>query len=282
MIVDKAEVYFRSGRGGEGSNTFTSRGPHRKVACGGDGGAGGDVILKVSAHLYDLSKFQGKKKFIAGNGQSGSSNKKSGLDTADLIVDVPSGTRVIDAEGKLIVDLIDEQKSFVICRGGFGGKGNYKLKFSQPAKPGEQKQIILDYRIVNDAAIIGFPNSGKTSLFNTLCNQKAKVADYPFTTGHCHWAPCDYEFKRFVVLDTPPLKRRKSSEQVIEAGFLKHLFRSKIILLLGDSQGDFNLLKEEISLYSPGLLKGKKIFYLRDKVDKIDIDKLKAEILDIL
>ena len=279
MIVSKAEVYFRSGRGGEGSASFISRSNRKLIASGGDGGDGGDVRLQISSHLYDLRRFQGKKKFIAESGQNGNSNHKKGADAPDLVVKVPLGTRVLDEDSNLIADLIKPDDDFMICKGGFGGKGNFKRNHTIPAKEGQEKEAILDYCIVNDLAIVGFPNSGKTSLFNLLCNQKAKVAEYPFTTVQCHWAPCDHSFKRFIVLDTPPLKKRKKPDQIIEAGSLKHLLRSKMILFLSDDQDDFDRLKQEISLYDPELLKKKKFFYLLDKVDKIDVDKLKTEIL---
>ncbi len=278
---------------------------HRKaIGGGGDGGRGGDVILKVTPHLYDLSKFKGNKKFIAQDGQRGRESNKKGKDAPALFVNVPFGTRVLDEDGQLITDLIAGEDEFLICRGGSGGKGNYKKEYTTPAHPGESKEVILDYRIPNDVAILGFANGGKTSLFNKLTGHDYKVADYPFTTTSCIWAKTEYEFKSCVVLDTAPFKRRKDSAQHIENKFLDHIFRSKIIILLSDVDNDFKQdftdLKEEIALYDPLLLGGKKIFYLLNKVDKIDkkitdrslipisaekgtgLDKLKAKIFKSL
>ena len=154
------------------------------VGGGGDGGKGGDVILQINPHLYDLSKFKGNKKFIAKDGERGKEKNKKGKDAPALIVNVPCGTRVVEKD-QLIVDLINEGDEFLICHGGAGGKGNYKRDYNIPAQEGQAKEVVLDYRIPNDVAILGFPNSGKTSLFNILTGHNYKVAHYPFTTTSC-------------------------------------------------------------------------------------------------
>ena len=255
----------------------------KAVASGGDGGNGGDVILKVSPHLYDLSKFRGNKKFIAGNGDTGKGSNKKGRDAQDLIVSLPLGTRVFEKD-KLIVDLAGEKTEFLICRGGRGGKGNYKRDYNLPAEGGRERKVTLDYRIPNDAAILGFANSGKTSLFNALTGQNRKVAEYAFTTTSCFWSNSEYEFKRFTVLDTPPFKRTKTPLNLTENTFLRHIFRSKILLLLSDKESfkeDFKDLENEISLHDSSLLKTKKIFYLLSKIDTIDNKVIEGKFLPI-
>ncbi len=247
--------------------------PQKVVGDGGDGGRGGSVVIRVSLHLYDLSKFKGNKKFIAANGGRGNGSNKKGKDADDLIIGVPYGTRVICAK-EVIVDLVGDKLEFVICRGGMGGKGNYKRNYTMPPQEAQDKHVILDYRIPNDVAIVGFPNSGKTSLFNALTNQKQKVAEYPFTTTSCFWSKAEHEFESFTVLDTPPLKQRKDPDKRIEAVFLKHLLRSKVMLFLSDNacgcKNDFVSLADEISLYDSSFIKNKKVFYLLSKSDKID------------
>lgn len=275
MIIDKEIIYLRSGHGGEGSTSLRRFSSRKIIGYGGDGGRGGDVILKVSSSLYDLKKFKGNKKFIAANGECGKGNSKKGKDAQDLFVGVPQGTRVLDQE-KLLVDLASENDEFLICRGGRGGKGNYRSDYTVPAKEGKECRVTLDYRISNDVAILGFANSGKTSLFNALTGQNSKVAHYPFTTTSCFWANSEYEFKRFSILDTPPFKKTKDSSNVAQNYFLRHIFRSKILLLLSDraseADEDFKDLKNEISLVQPGLIKSKKIFYLLSKVDTMEED----------
>ena len=274
MIVDNEEVLFRSGRGGGGSSASMNISPRKVVGAGGDGGRGGSAILQISPHLYDLNKFRGNKKFIAKNGENGYSSNKKGRDADDLTVGLPSGTRVLES-GRLIVDLIDETESFLLCRGGRGGKGSYKRNYTTPPGESQTRQVVLDYRIPNEVALVGFPNCGKSSLFNVLCKKEQKVAEYPYTTKSCFWARAESGFKIFTVLDTPPLKRRKNSQQYIEPNFLKHLFRSRIVLFLSDDSSqcreDFESLQTEISLYNPSLLDGKKVFHLLTKSDKIDI-----------
>ena len=283
MIIDKVTIYLRSGKGGQGSSVLTSLSSRKVVADGGDGGKGGDVILRVSLHLYDLSKFRGDKKFIASGGESGRSRNQKGKDAEALIVNVPSGTRVL-AEDKVIADLVGEGAEFLICKGGKGGKGNYKRDYVLPAQGPEEKEVTLDYRVPNDVAILGFANSGKTSLFNALTGQERKVAEYAFTTTTCFWANSDYEFERSVVLDTPPFKKNKGSTHLEENRFLRHIFRSKILLLLSDKASadeDYKELKREISLFDNSLLETKKIFYLLAKIDTIDRKKAKKGVLII-
>ena len=248
--------------------------PRKFMGGGGDGGKGGDIVLKVSPHLYDLSKFKGNKKFIARDEEKGRETNKKGKDAEDLIVYVPQGTRIIDIENnEEIVDLASDGQEFLLCHGGRGCRGNYKRGYTVgPGEP-EEKTVLLDYRIPNEVAILGLPNSGKTSLFNLLTGKNYKVADYPFTTASCVWGEAKLGFKSFVLLDTPPFKKTKETRQVAENIFLRHIFRSKILLFLSENRSyddDFSVIKDEISQLEPSLLKGKKIFYLLTKVDKIE------------
>ncbi|UCD14938.1 MAG: 50S ribosome-binding GTPase [Candidatus Omnitrophota bacterium] len=272
MIVDRVQLDLKAGAGGEGVSCLERLSSRRTVGGGGDGGKGGDVILRVDAHYYDLSKFRMKRKFVASDGERGREHHKKGKDAQSLYVGVPRGTIVRDLKGRVIVDLVDYEGEFLICKGGAGGLGNWRRKFTVPAQEGETKQAILDYRIFNDVAVIGFPNSGKTSLFNALTHKSYKVASYPFTTTSCVWAPLfGQEHDNIVVLDTPPLKREPSGEK---EHFLKHLYRSKVILCLSDNfserQQEFAAIKERIESFDPEIIKSKKFFYLLAKIDKID------------
>lgn len=268
MIIDEVKVYLKAGDGGEGETSFIRFSSRRVIGGGGDGGRGADIILTTNPNLYDLNKFLVNKKFVGENGKRGKSNNKKGKDAPPLIINVPVGTIVRDLEKNIIVDLCRENESFVICKGGEGGKGNFKKEYSLEPTEGEEKEVIFDYRIPNDVAIVGFANSAKTSLFNSLTGKSFKVADYPFTTTHCAWSPFIFNFFKITVLDTPAIKIKSENK------FLKHLLRSKIILFTSDNfsnyKEEFRLLKDEILKFDRQILKGKKIFYLLTKIDKIN------------
>ena len=267
MIVDEVVIYLKAGRGGEPSNSSLRLSSRRIIGGGGDGGKGGDIILKASRHLYDLNKFLINKNFKAQDGKPGGSNNKKGKNAEDLILNVPIGTIIRDIEGNFIFDLKEDNQEFIAAKGGSGGIGNFKKTYTIEPQDGEEKKIILDYRIPNDLAIVGLPNVGKTSLFNKLTNKSYKVADYPFTTKFCVWANMRIDFYDFVILDTPPIKLNSENK------FLKHLLRSKIILFLSSEhlnyKNDFLAIKKEILKFDPELLKNKKVFYLLTKADKI-------------
>jgi GTP-binding protein len=277
MIIDEIKVYFKAGNGGEGSFSSMKYSARRVIGGGGDGGRGGDVIVKVSPHLSDLIKFNERKRFIAEDGEKGKEYNKKGSHGETLFVYVPKGTQIVDLDGNLIIDLNEDNQEYLICRGGAGGKGNFKKLYSLPAQKGEEKEAILYYCIPNDVAIAGFANNGKTSLFNKLTGKSYAVADYPFTTKSCVWAPVELDFIKFTIMDTPPVKKNIKNIY-LENSFLKHLFRSKIILLVSDNpdscKEEYTALKKEISSFDKRLIHGKKIFYLLNKVDKIDKNKL--------
>ncbi|MCM8787332.1 MAG: 50S ribosome-binding GTPase [Candidatus Omnitrophica bacterium] len=279
MIIDEVKVYLKAGDGGRGEVSMLRFSNRRVIGGGGDGGKGADIILRTSPHLYDLNKFLLNKKFIAEDGERGRSNNKKGKDAKPLIIDVPVGTIVKDLEGNIIVDLDKESQQFIICKGGEGGKGNFKKEYSILPTQGEEKEVIFDYRIPNDIAIVGFANVGKTSLFNALTGKSFKVADWPFTTTHCMWAPFLFNFFKITVLDTPAIKINADNK------FLKHLFRTKIIIFISDNfsncSEDFSLLKNEISKFDKQILNDKKIFYLLNKIDKIDKIQKMQKILTV-
>ncbi len=276
MIIDEVKIYLKAGDGGEGSFSSMKYSSRRVIGGGGDGGRGGDVILKVSPHLSDLIKFNDKKRIIAEDGERGKEYNKKGKNGQAAIVYLPKGTEVVDLDGNLIIDLNQDNQECLICRGGKGGVGNFKKLYSLPAEKGEEKEIILYYCIPNDVAIAGFANTGKTSLFNALTGKSYKVADYPFTTTSCVWVPVEFKGLHFTVMDTPAIKK-DSPNIYAQNWFFKHLFRSKIILLLSDNsescKEDFLRLKKEIGSFDKLLVKGKKFFYLLNKVDKIDKTK---------
>ncbi|MCP4652392.1 MAG: hypothetical protein GY858_03260 [Candidatus Omnitrophica bacterium] len=272
MIIDRIKIYCRAGAGGSGCSSSLCLSSTRMIGGGGDGGDGGNVVLQVSGHPYDLSVFRGKKKFVAQVGGRGGQNNKKGANAKDLILNVPKGTLVRDLEENIIFDLTEKDK-FLLCSGGRGGEGNYKKNYTIPPKYGEEREVTLDYRIPSSVVIAGLPNSGKTSLFNKLTGKNFKVAEYPFTTTSCIWAKAERNFKEFTIMDTPPLKKSKNTSHQANR-FLKHFYRAKIILFLSDNietaEDDFDALEREIALFDESFLEAKKLFYLLSKVDKID------------
>lgn len=272
MIVDQIKLYLKAGNGGEGFSSTRSNASRKLVGDGGNGGHGGNIVFKANPHLYDLNKFKYKRKFIAEDGRSGREHNKTGANGHELVVNVPLGTILKDLQGNVIFDFLKEEE-FSTCRGGRGGEGNYKRAYTIPAQSGEEKEVLLDYRVINDIAIVGPANSGKTSLFNKLTNKNHKTAAYPFTTTACSWAQYKTTARDFIVLDTPPIKK-SAPRLCADNSFLKHLYRSKIIIFLSGEpdffEEEFSTIKDEIKQQDVALLKDKKIFYLLNKVDKID------------
>lgn len=303
MIIDFAKIYVKAGDGGQGASSQLMFSARKIVGGGGNGGRGGDVVLQISPHLYDLHNFKENRKFVAEQGKKGEHNNRTGKGGKDIIVNVPQGTRVLDLGENLIVDLDQPEQEFIICQGGKGGEGNYKKIYCIEPQPGEEKDVILDFRVCADVAIVGFANSGKTSLINILASRNFKVAEYPFTTTYCQWTKTHINGKPIAILDLPPLKKNAKARGYINS-FLKHLLRVKIVIFLSDNEtqfkDDFKGIKKEIIDFSRDILKGKEIFYVVSKVDLmsskpkgknilalsvkdvVGIEKFKQKIIDTL
>lgn len=270
MIIDRVRLHLKSGKGGDGSSAFVRQGD-KSIPAGGNGGRGADIIISVNSNLYDLNKFRYTRKFSAPCGEPGKKGNKSGKQGENLFLEVPLGTLLKDEQGRVLADLNSCPREYRAVKGGQGGKGNFKRHYSEQGGQGEETDLELDFRIPNDVAFIGRANAGRTSLFNALSGQKHKVADYPYTTGSCSWAVCEYQFKRFIVLDTPPLK--ETAVICPQDSFLKHLFRSRIIIIVCD---DFptcvvqaSEIREKLISFDPGYSQ-KKFFYLLNKIDRIE------------
>ncbi|MFH1767610.1 MAG: GTPase [Candidatus Omnitrophota bacterium] len=279
MIVDELVIHLKAGKGGDGCRATSRDSLYKPIAWGGDGGRGGSIFLKVSPHIYDISKFRRKKSFAAEDGKNGLSNNKTGKSGEDLVLYLPLGTQVKNPDQEIIVDMKQCDSIFEIVKGGRGGKGNYRRNYVTPPEPGEERDVVLDYRIPNDLALVGLPNSGKTTLFNILCDKSYKVADYPFTTKSCVWADYEYRFQKIIVLDLPALVKDADKGKGVGDNFLKHLYRTKAVLLISDNEKTFHkdivLLKAQIGIFDKGLLNNKKFFSLLTKTDKIYKGKTK-------
>jgi GTP-binding protein len=192
MFIDTAKIFIKSGDGGNGAVSFRREkyvpkgGPE-----GGDGGRGGDVIFRVDSGLRTLMDFRYKKKHIAEGGESGGASNCYGRDGKDLIISVPPGTLIRDAESsKVLADLTEENQQFVAARGGKGGKGNAKFatptrqapNFAEPGQKGEELWVVLELKLLADVGLVGFPNVGKSTILSMVTGAKPKIADYHFTT----------------------------------------------------------------------------------------------------
>jgi GTPase len=268
MFHDQARIRLQAGRGGHGALSFRREkyvpkgGPD-----GGDGGRGGDVVLEVDPDLRDLSFFQGRKSFRAGTGGHGRGTNKHGSDGKDVVLRVPAGTQVYSADGELIADLAGARSRLVVGRGGSGGRGNRRFatptrrapRFAEVGLPGEDLELDLRLKLMADAALVGLPNAGKSSLLRRISNAKPKVAEYPFTTLAPVLGTVESSGGRqLTVADVPGLIEGASEGVGLGHEFLAHLERARLLVHVidaseEDSAGRFELIAGELSAYGAGL-----------------------------
>ena len=290
MFVDYALIEVSSGKGGDGAVTFRREKYVPKGGpSGGNGGNGGNVIIKASSNLHTLLDFRYKKKYNADKGDNGGNSLKDGKSGIDIIIMVPVGTVVKDAETeKIIFDLETDLKEIILAKGGKGGKGNSKFatptnqtpRFAEDGKPGEYKKVILELKLIADVGLVGFPNSGKSTLISKISAAKPKIADYPFTTLEPNLGIVRYkDYQSFTVADIPGIIEGASKGKGLGHQFLRHIERTRIILFLieinsENLQNDFDILMSELKSYSPKLIQ-KKIMVSLSKADLIDSEKMK-------
>ena len=291
MFVDIAKIYIKAGDGGNGKVSF-----HREkyVAAGGpdggDGGRGGNVIFKADDNLSTLADFRYKKKYIAENGQPGGAARCHGKNAKDLVLNVPRGTLIKDAEnGRIIADISDDEP-VVVAKGGNGGWGNSHFstatrqipKFAKPGIPGEEFNIVLELKLLADVGLIGFPNVGKSTFISVVSEAKPKIADYHFTTliptlGVVHIC----EGKSFVMADIPGIIEGASAGLGLGHEFLRHIERCRLLLHVIDASGsegrdpieDFEKINYELKNFSAELAERKQIV-VANKCDLADEDTL--------
>ena len=272
MFADSAKIYIRSGKGGDGHVSFrrelyvAAGGPD-----GGDGGKGGDLIFEVDPGMNTLNDFRHIRKYAAGDGQPGGKRRCHGADGEDLVVKVPEGTVVKEAEtGKVIVDMSHDCKREVILRGGRGGKGNMHYatptmqvpKYAQPGKPGRELNVILELKTIADVGLVGFPNVGKSTFLSRVSNAKPKIANYHFTTLQPMLGVVDLEgTDGFVIADIPGLIEGAADGIGLGHEFLKHIERTKVFIHMVDAAStegrdplnDINIINSELAKYSEEL-----------------------------
>ena len=274
MFADRAEIYIRSGNGGDGHVSFrrelyvAAGGPD-----GGDGGHGGDLIFEVDKGINTLNDFRHVRKYCAGDGQPGGRRRCHGARGADLVVKVPEGTVVREKEsGKVIVDMSHGCTREVILKGGRGGKGNMNYatptmqvpKYAQPGKPGRELNVVLELKTIADVGLVGFPNVGKSTFLSRVSNAKPKIANYHFTTLQPILGVVDLEgADGFVIADIPGLIEGASDGIGLGHEFLRHIERTKIFIHMVDAAStegrdplnDIRVINEELRRYNEELLK---------------------------
>jgi len=290
MFVDKAKVYIRSGKGGDGHVSFRREiyvpagGPD-----GGDGGRGGDIIFEVDEGLNTLTDFRHIRKYQAGDGQPGSKKRCHGADGEDLIIKVPEGTVIKDAEtGLVIADMSHHHKRETILKGGRGGKGNQHYatptmqapRYAQPGLKALELNVILELKVIADVGLVGFPNVGKSTFLSRVTNAKPKIANYHFTTLNPNLGVVDIdEHKGFVIADIPGIITGASEGVGLGHEFLRHIERTKFIIHIVDAAGtegrdpiaDIYAIQKELSAYNeeiarrPQVIAANKIDVLYDK-----------------
>jgi GTP-binding protein len=293
MFIDQAIIYVKAGNGGKGAVSFRREkyvpkgGPD-----GGDGGDGGSIILETDHNLSTLLDFRYKKIYKAPNGEPGMGSMKNGKNGKDIIIKIPVGCIIKDAAtGEVLADMDKDKMRFVVAKGGKGGKGNVWFatptnqtpRFAEDGKPGEEREIFIELKLLADIGLVGFPNAGKSTLISAISAAKPKIADYPFTTLEPNLGIVRYkDFNSFVIADIPGLIEGAHQGKGLGIKFLKHIERTKILLFLiditsEDPSKDFEILKNELESYSKELTKKDFLIALTkaDLADKERITKLK-------
>ncbi len=281
MLIDKVNVTFKAGDGGDGKVSFVKigRGPD-----GGNGGKGGDLYVVALSDLTLLNQFSSKTKYEAGNGVDGDKNKMTGKNGADLEILLPIGTSIISKyTGKVILEITTVGQRELLCHGGKGGKGNWEFrsgrmttpKFAQKGELGEKRGLILNLKFIADFGLIGLPNTGKSSLLNELTNAQAKVAHYPFTT----LTPNLGVFNGKVIADIPGLIEGASGGRGLGVSFLKHIEKVGVLLHCISTETknpatDYETIRKEMGNYNKELLKKPEIILIT-KSDLADPATLK-------
>ncbi len=296
MFTDQIEIHVRSGKGGDGMVHFRrEKYVPRGGPDGGDGGKGGDVVFEVKPTLNTLSSFRQNQKFKAEDGVKGGPSQMSGRYGNDLVIPVPPGTVIFDADsGELIGDLTGDGQRLMVCKGGRGGRGNQHFATSrnqaprtaEKGEPYEEKRVRLELKLIADIGLIGIPNAGKSTLLTALTNAKPKIAPYPFTTLEPNLGVAEIDMNTTVVLaDIPGLIEGASTGAGLGHDFLRHVQRTRVLVhlldgLSEDPIADYSQINTELSLFDPNLGKKPQIVAL-NKIDQPDVqerlDKIKKE-----
>ena len=298
MLVDQAKIYVYGGKGGQGCNSLYKDIFHRRgIPDGGDGGAGGDIIIESDPNLQTLLDFKYNQHYRGGNGKHGGSNRKQGKRGEDRLVKVPVGTIIKDLGTSLVLrDLSHEKETVVVAKGGPGGKGSAHVREVTQGDAGEEKELTLELKLVADAGIIGFPNAGKSTLVSRISKVNTKIAPYPFTTKSPKLGVVKAGDDTFVVADMPGLIEGAHSGKGLGDRFLRHIERTMVLVHLvdispldgSDAAENYLKLEKELELYGQGVAEKPRVVVV-NKMDMPDSgeklkefkSKVKAEVFPI-
>ena len=300
LFRSRAKIFIRSGKGGDGHVSFRRElyvpngGPD-----GGDGGRGGDVIFEVDEGLNTLQDYRHRKKFAAKDGESGQKRRCHGSDAEDIILKVPEGTVIKDADSdKVIADMSGDNRRQIVLKGGRGGLGNQHFatatmqipKYAQPGQPAQELWVKLELKVIADVGLIGFPNVGKSTLLSRVTNAQPKIANYHFTTLNPNLGVVDMEdAKGFVIADIPGLIEGASLGVGLGHEFLRHIERTKMMIHVVDAAGsegrdpvdDIYKINQELEAYNPEIaarpqvIAANKIDMIYEQDDENPVDRLK-------
>ena len=298
-FVNTAKITVKAGNGGNGAVAF-----HREkyVAAGGpdggDGGRGGDILLQVDRHMSTLMDFRYKRKYAAGNGMDGQGRRCSGKDGQDLVIKVPLGTVVRDADTNQIICDMSSAQPFVLARGGNGGWGNKHFatptrqvpRFAKAGLPGQERQVVLELKLLADVGLVGFPNVGKSTLLSVVSKARPKIADYHFTTLFPNLGVVYVEEGvSFVMADIPGIIEGAHEGAGLGHDFLRHIDRCRLLIHMVDVSGsegrdpmaDFEAINGELRQYSPALA-SRRMLVAGNKADiagdRTLVDRLRAHV----
>ena len=302
MFADRAKIFIRSGKGGDGHVSFRRElyvpngGPD-----GGDGGRGGDVIFEVDEGLNTLQDFRHRRKYTAKDGEPGGKRRCHGKDAEDIVLRVPEGTVVKEAEsGKVIADMSGENRRQIILKGGRGGLGNQHFatatmqipKYAQPGRPSQELWVSLELKVIADVGLVGFPNVGKSTLLSRVTNAQPKIANYHFTTLNPNLGVVDLEDANgFVIADIPGLIEGASEGVGLGHEFLRHIERTRLIIHVVDAAGsegrdpveDIHKINAELMAYNeevarrPQVIAANKTDLIYSGEEEDPVDRLRAE-----
>lgn len=291
-FIDYVKILCRSGKGGAGSAHFyRAKYVPKGGPDGGDGGRGGHIILRGNRNMWTLLPLKYRRHIFAGNGQAGSGGRSFGKDGEDVVVDVPCGTVVFDAEtGEYLCEVTDNGQEVKLLRGGRGGLGNWHFKsstnrtprYAQPGEPAVERSVILELKVLADVGLVGFPNAGKSTLLSAVSAAEPKIADYPFTTMEPQLGIVAYRDNRsFVMADIPGIIEGASEGKGLGLRFLRHIERNAVLLFMVPADADditeqYRILLNELEQFNPQLADKQRVLAV-SKSDMLD-DELRAEI----
>jgi len=268
MFIDRTNIFVKAGNGGNGCIAFARQKHRRGGPDGGDGGKGGSIFLEVDKRLKTLIDLRYHPHYRAKGGVHGKGKRKTGKMGEDLIIRIPPGTVVSNRKSKeFIADLIEPGQRILITKGGKGGKGNASLatsrdpapRFAQEGRAGEERELELELKLIADAGLVGYPNSGKSTLLASLTRARPKIASYPFTTLSPNLGVVSYKEKDFILADIPGLIEGAHEGKGLGVGFLRHIERTRLLVHIVDLKGyaensplcNFRAINEELKAHDP-------------------------------